>query len=179
MGRKRESSTASAQMRCEYRGGTEAGCASCHIGSSMCPLPFHWLFIQHQYNTLGAKLLNKLPIRLAVSWTDQQLREADTRFSSLEPITQVNYHPQYSLEDWRGKDRLSCHRQARARITGAGNGSPGGLAAQVLLKLPEQEESLPGKDLKDLALPGAKGKEMMVVGCCVETELFRSLVLIS
>ena len=48
-----------------------------------------------------------------------------------------------------------------------------------MLKLPEQEESLPGKDLKDLAPPGAKEKEIMVVGCCAETELFHSHVLIS
>ena len=48
-----------------------------------------------------------------------------------------------------------------------------------MLKLPEQEESLAGKDLKDLAPPGAKEKEIMVVGCCAETELFHSHVLIS
>lgn len=49
----------------------------------------------------------------------------------------------------------------------------------MLLKLPKQEESLPGKDLKDLALLGTKEKEMMFVGCCAETELFHSHVLIS
>lgn len=56
-------------------------------------LPFYWLLIQHQYNALEAKLLNTLPIRLAVSWIDQWVRETDVRFSSLEPITQVNCPP--------------------------------------------------------------------------------------
>lgn len=48
-----------------------------------------------------------------------------------------------------------------------------------MLKLPEQEDGVLGKDLKDLSLPGAKEKEIMVVGCCAETEVFHSQALIS
>lgn len=46
-----------------------------------------------------------------------------------------------------------------------------GLAGFTGLKLPEQEESLRGKDLKDLAQPGAEGKEITAAEGCAETEL--------
>ena len=139
---------------CEYGVGTDA----MPCGKQLCHLPFRWLFIQHQYNTLGAKLLNKLPIRLAVSWIDQQLREADTRFSSLEPITQVNYYPQYSLEDLRGKDRLRCNRYKRPRIKGAGAGACRRVSRLCIAKIARAGGEPPRKGLKGFSTARSKRK---------------------
>lgn len=52
---------------------------------------------------------------------------------------------------------------------GWGRENDGRIMGCVVLKLPKPGESLPGKDLKDLTLPRAKGKEIKVVGCCAET----------
>lgn len=47
-----------------------------------------------------------------------------------------------------------------------------GACGRLLLKLPEQGESLLGKDLKDLALLGAEDEGIVVGVCSAETEVF-------
>lgn len=72
----------------------------------------------------------------------------------------MNCRPQYSLEDLQGKDRLS-YKRYEIQHEESWEWSVDRLAGYDLLTLPKQEDSLLGKDLKDLALPGAKRKEII------------------